>query len=879
MGSDSERKSKINNNENRLQIPPATEKMIQSIREIIDDNCTDTEIYSVLKECDMDPNDAVQRLLSQDIFHEVKSKRERRKEMKETQESKARCSSNGYRGVKGCAEYNVGRSSSQISYNDLGKAAYVRENLSIPPAVTSSSSLTYHMRTVNEQLSPHSPDNGRETLGTANTIFSSEPTSLAPQAAFGGGPSGHASMADIVKMSCQHNMASNIVMETSYTLQDTDAQDSFHSNLKPSSNSSTLQEMQELQSPHPAEVSITIHQSGIIASRHDLDDEWPVIEQRMSMSGSSILNISSTPGLGTFPNHSHLFGDETKLSNNIHSENVRVSEMDVASKNLGSNCVEPESPSSRQENANHVGGASFNDMISYDLHRCMNELHEGRESGSHLPFANCSAPLNDEVTSTAVTLQQLSLEKETKVVPLAEDNCGVVFPTDMQAFAADCSHLSFGTYKSGVPATAFGPLESNPLKSNLEASGMNDVISSVSLAPRNSGYLGDSLCNEQVASMSDSHQLTANIRKLEFPVSSQIELMKQNILQVNGGHDYSSPKSIPDSCFKNIQEHNSSLSVVINPHARNLPPLHRQLQASSMSVPVDLLASAVQSVKDSNHVLSPSVGTQSLASNYNDIISTAAGSTIPITEVLNSVAFSSPMLHSSALPTSSLTSGHVVPQHLPAHSYSQSPLSLEELLNWNAYSAVPQTYSGIPSALQQQQAYQDSSAFLDPLAGMRYNLQQLRGVASRSSIPLSHANVSSYGGLGNSTNFSGSFLNDPSATINRSVVGYNDLLRSQYKEGNNFTMLHQNHSLSSWDYEPGSRPLSTVPNNGYYNFQGGQPPMYQQGQLLSQNYGAPVFHSQQRILREEQQQNLGDLPLSSSQGPSKQVRQLWHHTN
>ncbi|OMO49656.1 UBA-like protein, partial [Corchorus capsularis] len=63
-----------------VQIPASVKKVVQNLKEIVDNNCTDSEIYAVLRDCNMDPNDAVQRLLSQDTFHEVKSRRERRKE-------------------------------------------------------------------------------------------------------------------------------------------------------------------------------------------------------------------------------------------------------------------------------------------------------------------------------------------------------------------------------------------------------------------------------------------------------------------------------------------------------------------------------------------------------------------------------------------------------------------------------------------------------------------------------------------------------------------------------------------------------------------------------------------------------------------------------
>lgn len=44
------------------QFLPGTKKMIQSLKEVV--NCPEAEIYAVLKDCNMDPNEAVQRLLS-----------------------------------------------------------------------------------------------------------------------------------------------------------------------------------------------------------------------------------------------------------------------------------------------------------------------------------------------------------------------------------------------------------------------------------------------------------------------------------------------------------------------------------------------------------------------------------------------------------------------------------------------------------------------------------------------------------------------------------------------------------------------------------------------------------------------------------------------
>ncbi|KAK9269387.1 hypothetical protein L1049_001159 [Liquidambar formosana] len=63
----------------RVSIPNSVRKTIQDIKEIAGKH-SDEDIYAMLKECSMDPNETAQKLLYLDTFHEVKRKRERRKE-------------------------------------------------------------------------------------------------------------------------------------------------------------------------------------------------------------------------------------------------------------------------------------------------------------------------------------------------------------------------------------------------------------------------------------------------------------------------------------------------------------------------------------------------------------------------------------------------------------------------------------------------------------------------------------------------------------------------------------------------------------------------------------------------------------------------------
>ncbi|XP_010657491.1 GBF-interacting protein 1-like isoform X2 [Vitis vinifera] len=63
----------------RVSISSSMREVIQNIKEVTGDH-TEEEIYAMLKDCAMDPNETVQKLLMQDPFHEVRRKRDKRKE-------------------------------------------------------------------------------------------------------------------------------------------------------------------------------------------------------------------------------------------------------------------------------------------------------------------------------------------------------------------------------------------------------------------------------------------------------------------------------------------------------------------------------------------------------------------------------------------------------------------------------------------------------------------------------------------------------------------------------------------------------------------------------------------------------------------------------
>ncbi|KAJ6824441.1 uncharacterized protein M6B38_381295 [Iris pallida] len=95
-------------------------KVIQSLKEIVG-NHSDADIYAVLKESNMDPNETAQKLLNQDPFHEVKRKRDKKKEI------------TGYRGFSDTRrhmEYNLQPAKPYITWDgNVQRRDYNRNTL------------------------------------------------------------------------------------------------------------------------------------------------------------------------------------------------------------------------------------------------------------------------------------------------------------------------------------------------------------------------------------------------------------------------------------------------------------------------------------------------------------------------------------------------------------------------------------------------------------------------------------------------------------------------------------------------------------------------------------------------------------------------------
>ena len=156
-------------------------------------------------------------------------------------------------------------------------------------------------------------------------------------------------------------------------------------------------------------------------------------------------------------------------------------------------------------------------------------------------------------------------------------------------------------------------------------------------------------------------------------------------------------------------------------------------------------------------------------------------------QALKTGSFSTPQPTPQTLPSTSVATGPALPQHLPpVHPYSQPGLPLGHFANMIGYPFLPQSYTYMPSAYQQ--AFAGNSTYHQSLAAV---LPQYKNSVSVSSLPQSAAIASGYGAFGSSTSIPGNFSLNPPTAAAGTTIGYDDVINSQYKDGNHLISLQQ----------------------------------------------------------------------------------------
>ncbi|CAL9085199.1 unnamed protein product [Musa textilis] len=819
-----------------------------------------------------------------DAFHEVRSKRDKKKEIREPPESRSRTVNNSSsRGARGSTDRG-GRSTSQSSSADYGasKGKLIHKNENGTSAVFFTASvLESSMILSNLPQKSTAPSNSAsmgDTIQAANVsdgISTSVQSSSGFQNSWLGKP-GHLSMADIVKMGRPQGKPSGIPVVASERsdIAQNEAKQSPTAVL-PSESDKLTDSFQE-----SAQVSESSYDIGIAEGQQISHDGWPLDEQPAE-SGSTPPEIS-----GASPVYANLSELASSIDGNnfhigSHSEEIQVPVEGHRDKILPADSrpisissdmqmlVDNSADADADADAYHLNEGLLKNTNSYNSQRLELDHHED------------SFPAGDsvDISSAAVNLGQLSLHEETSIEPTVV-NPAVIIPDHLRVTNADCAHLSFGSFVSGAFSGSF---PSKQLKSNLEvAPVMSDASGTDNSDVRNLEYYSDEQLNPTLTENLASRSSTGS-ENLDAPSASQTEVVKNDPLDATHEIQYNLP-SVSNYAFPSSTQPNATSYAYPQESSQmqSLSPFPSLMQPNSLQN--SMLATSIPSLRDFDLSLSPLLTTQSMPTRYSTSLSSIGGPTISMSEALNPGLFSNPQSTPQSLTSTTMFTSPAFQQHLPVHHYSQPALPLGHFANMISYPPfLPQSYTYLPSF---QQAYTANSPFHQspgavPGAGMKYSQPQFKNSLSVTSLPQASAIASAYGGLGSSANIPGGFTLNHTSGSASTTTGFDESLSLQNKEGSQYMPPQQSENPNLWLHGAGSRAMPALPANTFYNYQGQSQQSGFRQSLQASHLGAlgypNLYHSPAGLSREHRQNtgegNLNGPPTTQSQP----ANQIWQH--
>ncbi|GER42748.1 hypothetical protein STAS_19560 [Striga asiatica] len=666
-------------------VPAGSRKIVQSLKEIV--NYSDAEIYATLKDCNMDPNETVNRLLAQvielslisllllDPFHEVKSKREKKKEGKDTTEPRSRSvNHNSSRGNKISTDryLNRGGSTSYISseYAPLpGKVLSKKENGS---ASYTSPFSSYDISGNNSSRGPadHSDDACAENKGS-----SAAPSGVKP---FSGnqsswtGPPGPVSMADIVKMGRPQNKVSN---------------------------APTNEEWPSIENPEDHEFNYP--ESGISMVQHSpTNEEWPSIENTTATQvyvPEYIVDTEQYQEVHGVPVNRIGRPSEVEYVQEVEDEDAEYSGVSNSSSSR-------KIPEDGSRDASLLENNLYTNRGSYQ-----HDFNEAEDNGA-------------SVSSVARNLQQLNIEKGDRDLPPEGYTTSVVIPDHLQVQNVDCSHLSFGS---------FGPKSALPTRSNLEEPRNEPNVSSVGNlnSRRSEYYVDDSLTNASDGDL--FHRSNTNAGSYAPSSASQREELKPENAESVHSNQYTYPPNTGYT-FADAQHLNAPFGQASS-QMQSLASFS-DVVGYSNPLPSTLSPAKVHAGREPDLQFSQFADAQSLSAKYGNSVSTIGGSAI--SEALKTAAGFSSSQQSSPqnLSEAGVANGPPLPQHLSMNPYSQASLQLGlgPYANMMGYPYLPQSYTYVPSSALQQ-TFSGNNTYHQSLA--QYKNSVSGGLGNTSTIP------------------------------------------------------------------------------------------------------------------------------------------------
>nr|CAB3464436.1 unnamed protein product [Digitaria exilis] len=473
-------------------VPAGSRKLVQSLKEIV--NRPESEIYAALRECGMDPDEAVSRLLSQDTFQEVKSKRDKKKEIKEVPEPRSRSHTSTSRGVRGGADRG-GRSNSVHSSSTDNAAA--RPPVSGPPAASINSN--------QKQTIASGSSVNKHTVADGPAVPLQ--TSSGSQHGWSGTP-GQLSMADIVKMGRPQGKASSkpvVTADRGYAGQYPSLSSAVNQNIKQSGSTVPPADLDKGLPPAQDSVQVQNHGHSAADIKHAYDGgEWPPQDEPASSNHLPLPETSGHPSLYEASLQSSTFVADTVNSH----ENSHLDE------NIG---MRPASDSERHLEYSE-GISQYNDGMSYQPQQYSYMQHEGEDSSA-------------DVSAAAANFQSLSLHNEELAAKkTAEDNPAVIIPDHLQVTNTECVSLSFGSFGSGAFS---GLLPQKTTDNNVELPVQEESTPVDQIDARNQDYYESGAVNSSAEENLET-MMGANMENVNAPSVSQANEHRPEALDPSG---------------------------------------------------------------------------------------------------------------------------------------------------------------------------------------------------------------------------------------------------------------------------------------------------------------------------------------------------------
>ncbi|KAI5074379.1 hypothetical protein GOP47_0010340 [Adiantum capillus-veneris] len=851
-----------------IAIPANARKVVQDLQEIV--KISEEEIYAMLKECNMDPNETVQRLLNQDTFHEVKRRHKKKENLnKELGETRVRTAGVGssMRGGRPRARGNYApRYNSEFSSGGRGQAYGGRDNgtqqngknSNLAPGVPVDSQA---------QVKPvvHSTnENGPMATTAASGLAvvpngSSQYTRVvqAPRASVG---PGQATMADIVKSSAANhaNAASApLKVASQQPLYPPDgslpsASDhvlhSYVDSLGGKQNLGTVgleRSVREFSPSLPLQAGSTSEPS----------EQGPPIRQL----GAYRLDAFSSVNDGSAADSDI---PSTSVPSSLPQELISSLEVSSEGPTVQSSSGSPEQPSSRAPIIASLHGRMVYQSQPQTL---------GSEKGSGLEWrpkspVKAATPFQlftsvNEAPSRSGTSQddsmELFLNSTSKLQQLSiHGDQPVIIPDHLQVPEADRTHLNFGSFGEDFETNSnfVDDEEDDDKKSTVSVEdSLNDEETTIEQPP------APSLVSTSAVSIADSYK--------QQPLPSPVEaLVGREDVKINMPAPVALPVSQPEvskpeTLVQQSVQHPILSSVHGYAGSGAVPQLTSgqftyeapETQTQEVSRPSSFVSYSDPSANANyyNPVFRPSPDLDARYAQFVSASSNKYGTGIPqmtgqglssSQEGGNSIALptSGPAGQTSQAVSLSQSTLTIPQQHIPIQAYPSQHAGVPLTpfgANVFGIHFVPQSYGYTPPPYQHSYSGhghtplpQAPDIFFAP--GSSYGAA---GYPSSGAVPMKYA-FSQYkpgGAAGNAPHTAvaagyGNFSTSPSGftTINSAVTsasasGYEDASGQQYKESNLFIPSQQPAQGSGvWIQNPPSRDMTGMQTNSYYNLLG-----------------------------------------------------------